>query len=597
MKGFLPALRYLSGYKLKLLLAFCSILAANGAALLGPYILRLGIDSIQARRPMSVLALFGLLYIGATCVEGVFRFSTRYFGNGTARDVEYQLRNDLFAHLQRQDVAFFQHYRTGDLMARATNDLNSVQRALGPGLVNLANTTVAFTSTVGAMLLINARLALYSAVILPLMSVIFSITGNAIQRRYERVQESFSDISTKVQENASGIRVVKAYAQEEPEADAFEAVNRQYITASIAHLRVQSLLWPAMFAVSGLATAVVLYFGGRDVIVGRLTVGQLVQFIAYLAALNWPMIALGWTVNLLQQGTASTNRLQQVLERQPGVRTDRQAEPVRALRGEIEYRGVTLRHGRAEVLSKINLRIPAGATVAVVGPTGSGKSSLASLLPRLWDPTEGQVLVDGIDVRLIPLDVLRRSIGYVPQETFLFSETLRENIAYGIENASQERIEWAAGVSQLSRDVEQFPQGYDTYLGERGVTLSGGQKQRTAIARAAAKDPAILILDDALSSVDTYTEEEILRRLKDVMATRTSLIISHRVSTVQHADHIVVLEDGRIVEEGTHQELVLRDGLYASMYRRQLLAEELSADPEDEDLELTGAGGDGATAG
>ncbi len=581
MKGLFPALQYLRNHKGKLAIAIFTIVAGNLAALLAPYILRLGIDAIEAGTAPRALWIYAAGLLAAAGVEGLFRFYARYLGNAVSRDVEYELRNDLFQHLQRQDAAFFQRSRTGDLMARATNDLNAVQRALGPGLSNLVNTLVAFVGTVAVMLTIDVQLAIYSAIILPLMSLIFAVTGGMIQRRYEQVQSKFSDISTKVQENASGIRVVKAYAQEEPEVVEFRQVNRQYIDASVAHLRVQALLWPTMFTVGGVATVVVLYFGGRDVIAGRISVGQLVQFIAYIGSLRWPMIALGWVVNLVQQGSASMTRLQQVLETQPHIQDADRTAQVDGLRGEVEFRNVTLQHGDATVLANIDLRVPAGSTVAIVGPTGSGKSSLAALVPRLWDPTEGQVLIDGIDVRLIPLELLRRRIGYVPQETFLFSEPLRENIAYGVETASQERVEWAAAVSQLERDIEQFPHGYDTYLGERGVTLSGGQKQRTALARAVMKDPSILILDDALSAVDTYTEEEILRRLRQVMETRTSLLISHRVSTVQHADHIIVLEDGRIVEEGTHESLVRLDGLYAAMYRRQLLAEELGVDPEE----------------
>ncbi|MBA2362582.1 MAG: ABC transporter ATP-binding protein, partial [Chloroflexia bacterium] len=541
MRGLFPAFRYLGRHKRKVALAMFCIVAANLAALLVPYILRLAIDAINDGTTSGQLALYGFVLLGAAVVEGIFRFYSRYLAAATSRDVEYELRNDLFRHFQRQDAAFFQRSRTGDLMARATNDLNAVQRALGPGISNSVNTVVAFVGTVAVMLTIDVQLALYSAIILPLMSLTFGITGGVIQRRYEKVQAGFSDISTKVQENASGIRVVKAYAQETAELEAFQEVNQRYIDNSISHLRIQALLWPAMFTVGGIATIVVLYFGGQDVIAGRISVGELVQFIAYVGALRWPMIALGWVMNLIQQGSASMIRLQQILQTEPTIRDAREPHPIQAIRGEILFRNVTLRHADATVLAQIDLHVPAGSTVAIVGPTGSGKSSLAALVPRLWDPTEGQVLIDGIDVRLIPLDLLRRSVGFVPQETFLFSEPIRENIAFGVDETSQEKVEWAATVSQLERDVEQFPHGYETYLGERGVTLSGGQKQRTAIARAVLKDPRILILDDALSAVDTYTEEEILRRLREVMRSRTSLIISHRTSTVRDADKIVVL--------------------------------------------------------
>ncbi len=592
MVGVRYILPYIRRHKAKLLLSILCFVVANFAALLSPYVLGRGIDAVTRHAPMGTLALIGVFLLLATLLEGVFRFGARYLGTGNARDIEYELRNDLFRAYQRQDASFFQTFRTGDLMARATNDLNAVQRSLGAGFSNLANTVIALITTVLAMLSIDVKLAILSILILPFTSVKMASAGRAIQRRFEKVQERFADISTKVQENASGIRVVKAYAQEDLEAEDFAHVNQNYMDASIAQLRIQSLLWPAMYVVGGAATVVVLYVGGMDVISGHITVGQLVQFLAYVAALRWPMVSLGWVVNLVQQGTASMIRLQRILTRAPAIQDSPDAVRVVRLRGEVEFRHVSLSYDGAEVLHDINFHIPAGATYALVGPTGSGKSSIASLIPRIWDPTSGQVLIDGIDVRLIPLAVLRRSVGYVPQETFLFSERIRDNIAYGVGDVPDERIEWAARISQLERDVEQFPHGYDTYLGERGVTLSGGQKQRTGIARAIIKDPSILILDDALSSVDTYTEDQILEGLRGVMETRTSLIIAHRISTVQHADHILVIDDGRIMEQGTHEELVRLGGMYASMYRRQLLAEEMSVADLEEDVEV-GTSGDG----
>ena len=406
-----------------------------------------------------------------------------------------------------------------------------------------------------------------------------------MNQRFEQLQAEFGDLSAKAQENFSGIRVVKAFSQEEAEIDAFAKVNGDYLDAAIGLAKVNGLMWPTMQFVLGGAVLATLYVGGQDAIDGRITIGQLVQFVAYLALISWPMIALGEVTNLIQQGWASLRRLQELYDAKPAI-TDPLDPVARPITGAVELRNVSFAYGQTIVLRDISFRVPAGGSLAIVGPTGSGKSTLVNLIPRLFDAQQGEVLVDGIDVRRYPLHVLRRAVGYVPQETFLFSVPLRENIGFGVDrDLKQAELEWAGEVSQLAKDVADFPASYDTMIGERGVTLSGGQKQRTAIARAVAKDPRILILDDALSAVDTYTESEILKRLRGVMRERTSIVVAHRISTVKDADEILVLDDGRIGERGTHRELLERGGLYAAMYRRQLLEEELEVDEEQSEHE------------
>ncbi|ACZ42074.1 ABC transporter related protein [Thermobaculum terrenum ATCC BAA-798] len=580
--------RLIYPYKRFFIISIISTIAANVASLFGPYIIRLSIDYVQSSRSLRMIGVYALLLLLAAAVEGYFRFSTRYFGGRVAREIEYELRNKLFRHLQFQDRQFFQSWHTGDLMARATNDLNAIQRSVSPGITNLFNTLAAFVSVVSVMLSISVVLTLYSVFILPLMSIIFIVSSRVIERRFEYVQSSFGDMSTKVQENASGVRVIKAYAQEDNEIKDFERINKQYLDASVSFIKIQSLLWPSMYVVAGIATVILLFIGGRQVIQGRMSIGELTQFLLYIGSLRWPMISIGWVVNLIQQGAASMNRIEQIISKLPSIRDEEPGlREISSIEGEIEFRNVSLTIGSHKILKNINLKVPAGSTLGIIGPTGSGKSMLVSLVPRLWDPTEGQILIDGINIRQIPLKVLRKNIGFVTQDTFLFSDTLKENITFGTNNKDESLVRWAAEVSQLSKDVEQFPKGYETIVGERGVTLSGGQKQRTTIARAIARDPKILILDDALSSVDTNTESEILKRLKTVMQQRTSIIVAHRISAIQNADQIIVLSDGEIVEQGKHSELLELDGLYASIYRRQLIAEELGVDEADSSVENT----------
>ena len=517
------------------------------------------------------------ILIGLSALKGLFQFWMRVIIIGISRDIEYDLRNDLFRHLASLSSDYYGRTRTGDIMARATNDLNAVRMMLGPGVMYWFETILTFALAMAVMLHADSRLALYAILPAPAVSVAVIAFGRVIHERFEKIQAMFSDISSRVQENLAGVRMIRAFVQERAEMRRFEELNRQYIAQNIKLVRIQGLFQPLLEALIGFTFAVVLWTGGRDVLRGRITIGSFVMFNTYMGTLVWPMIALGWVVNLMQRGGASLSRINQILDETPTVAAPPAPVPMGAVRGEIQFRGVAMDYGNGRALDGIDLCIPAGATISVVGHTGSGKSTLASLVPRLMDPTAGAVLVDGIDVRRYDPQELRRHIGFVPQETFLFSATIARNIAFGVESASHEEIRRAAEIAGLAADIEGFPDGYQTLVGERGITLSGGQKQRTAIARAILRNPRILILDDALSSVDTLTEERILTQLASIMHGRTVILISHRVSTVRQADTIVVLEKGRIAEQGTHAELIGRGGYYADLSRKQMLEEELEA--------------------
>jgi ATP-binding cassette subfamily B protein len=531
------------------------------------------------------LLTYAVLLLGIAIVGGYFRFLMRRIMVGASRIIEYDLRNDFFAHLERLPAGYFQERRTGDLMSRATNDLNAVRMMIGPAVMYSSTTIIVFIVALILMFSIDVRLTLIALIPLPFVSISVKYFGSVIHRRFEKIQEQLSDISAVTQEALAGVRVVRAYRQEPAELERFRIANQEYLDRNRALIRVQGMFYPSMSLFLGLAALLVLWMGSREVIRGHITLGEFVAFNSYLVMLSWPMIAFGWVTNMLQRGMASWKRMLDVFDADPAVMTYAPVgRPViRTIpRGGIEIRNLTFGFDKQEpVLKDVSVKIEPGQTVALVGPTGAGKSVLLSLLPRVHEPPAGTIFLDGMDVREIPLPVLRKAIGFVPQEPFLFSDTIANNIAFGLdEDTNGSRlplIEKAAAVSRLDKDLVEFPRGYDTLVGERGITLSGGQKQRTAIARAVITDPPILILDDAMSAVDTYTEEEILTRLRGVMQQRTSIIVSHRVSTVQHADQILVLEHGRVIERGDHDELVDLGGAYAELYRKQLLEEELAA--------------------
>jgi ATP-binding cassette subfamily B protein len=575
--------RYFYAYRAQWLVGLVFTIASTSLALVTPWLIRQAIDYFSSGESQLNWPLpgYALAIIGVALLEAGSRFVSRYVITGASREVEYDLRNAYFQHLETLEPAFFVRYRTGDLVARATNDLSAVRQLFGPALYNVLNTVLLVSIALVLMFQLSPTLAKWAALIAPAAAAIFMVTRARIEERFTRVQEQFAAMADHAQETFAGQRVVKAYAQEPDEAETFNATSQEYVRRQLRQIRLTGLLWPAMTAVVGLLTVLMLYLGGREVVEGRLTLGEFVQFNAYVAMLAWPMIALGWVATMWQQGTASLHRLHEVLVTAPVIHspTTRTAwQP----RGAIEFRNVSLTIDGHSILRDINLTIPAGATYALVGPLGSGKTSLVNLIPRLQDVTSGQVLIDGIDVRALPVDELRRRIGFVPQETFLFSGALRDNVAFGLapEQATVSRVRSAVHLAQLDNDLDQWPAGLETVIGERGVTLSGGQKQRTAIARAVAKEPLILVLDDALSSVDTRTEEAVLQGLNEFMARRTSLLIAHRVSTTRSAEQVVVLDRGRIVEQGTHAELLERQGLFARMYRRQLIAQELDVDEE-----------------
>jgi ATP-binding cassette subfamily B protein len=605
LKNLRPLLPYLKRYRWSYVFGTTCVFLTNGIWILFPLVLGKAADDLHEGVTRHKLLVYAGLLLAIATTKGIFQFLTRWVVIGISRDIEFDLRNDLFARLERLSFSYYQRNRTGDIMARATNDLNAVRMLLGPAIMYSANTIVYTAGALAFMISISPWLTLYTFFPLPAVSIVIQTFGRRIHERFERIQAMFSDISARAQENFSGARLIRAYVQEDAEIKLFERENQEYIRRSLKLVRLMGMLWPTLELMLGCAVVLVLWLGGREVINGQstvklisnlgsvipgvaapalrttlsldgsMTVGQFVSFSTYMMQLTWPIIALGWVINIFQRGTASLARINEIMLEQPAIQDGPEAKD-REIEGTIEFRNLNFSYEGKLVLHDLNLTIPTGTSLAIVGPTGSGKTTLVNLIPRIYDADPGMVLIDGRPIREYSLACLRSSIGFVPQETFLFSDRIRENIALGVESATDEEIRISAEAANIAADIESFPEAYDTLVGERGITLSGGQKQRTAIARALIRNPKILILDDALSSVDTHTEDKILNHLRDVMRGRTTIFISHRVSTVRNADRIAVLHGGQIVELGTHDELLALNGYYSDLYNKQLLEEELA---------------------
>jgi ATP-binding cassette subfamily B protein len=603
-----PLNPYLRRYWKNLAWGGVAVLFYNVIAVLLPQVVGHAVDDMRHGVTEQKIVYHSLRVLTIATLSAIFLYITRQVIIGASREIEFDLRNDLFANLERQPPAFYHTHRTGDIMARTTNDLAAVRQLLGPAIMYSANTLVFTAAALPFMVHISPKLTLYAFVPLPIASVLVQYFGARIHTRFERIQAMFSDISAKAQENFSGARLIRAFAQEDAEIASFETANREYIRRSLHLVRLMAMLWPTLEFVLGLSLMITLLVGGHEVITHRISAGDFTAFFLYMVRLTWPMIAIGWVVNLFQRGTASVVRIDELLKQQPAIADDPTVVPsplgtspsfgssspfglssrseaegsaslpdAAPIQGAVTLRNLTFAYPNGpNVLCDINLEIPAGSSLAIVGPTGSGKSTLVNLIPRMLDAAPGTVLIDGEPIRNYPLAEIRGSIGFVPQETFLFSETIRQNIAFGVPRATDDQILESATIAHIATEILEFPKGFETMVGERGITLSGGQKQRTAIARAVIRNPRILILDDALASVDTFTEEQILSGLRRVMQGRTTIFISHRISTARNADQIAVLVGGRIVERGTHDELILRNGYYTSLYEKQQLEEEIA---------------------
>ncbi len=579
---FRPIRPYLARYNKRFVVGFACLIAGQSIGAVVGLVIKAGIDDLNdvRLRTHSVLlhelAIVAGLLVGLSLIKSVFQFWARWILIGISRDAEYDLRNDLFRHLLRLSPRYYTENRTGDLMSKLTNDLSAVRNMIGPGIMYSGSTVVTCVVSIALMIHLDWKLTLMSLAPLPLVSVAVKYFGDKIHERFEKIQALYSELTERVRENISGVRVVRAFRQEDAEMATFDVMNLDMVKKNRRLIWISSFLWPAMGLMYAVAVMMVLVVGGQHVVRGMITVGTFTAFNWYLLNLIWPIIALGYVTNLVQRGLASQGRLMSIFDAKPDI-DDREVpeDPITALMGDIEFRNLSFSYNGHAILKNINLHIPAGKTVAVVGATGSGKSTLVNLIPRLYEAPPGTLLIDGVPIRQIPLQTLRKDIGFVPQETFLFSETIRENIRMGVPQASDADVERAAEISNILPEINGFPNKFDTMVGERGLTLSGGQKQRTAISRAVIRNPRIMILDDALSSVDTYTEETILRQLTGVLAGRTTILISHRVSTIQNADEIVVLHDGEIAERGTHAELLAMNGHYTELYNKQLIEEAL----------------------
>lgn len=578
MKNLFSLKKYFARYKKKLFWGFIFILLSNAGTVYIPLIMKDAVNELQKHVSASQLLHYALLIVGTSIAAGIFTFMIRQTIIVVSREIEYDLRYDFWQHLQKLPLRYFQNNSTGNIMAHATNDVNAVRSFLGPAVMYSTDTSITLLFTVIIMITLNPMLTLYTLIPLPFLSILVYKVGKLIHERFTLIQEKFSDLTTKAQENFSGIRVVKSYVREENEINEFNKLCSEYMDRNMSMVKIQAFLQPIFLLITGFSVIVVIWLGGNMVISKSMTLGDIVAFIFYLGILTWPMIALGFVINLVQQGEASMKRLNKIFNEPYEIEDNEETDSsINNIKGEIEFRNVSFRYQEnlPPVLKNINIKIPQGSTIAIMGYTGSGKTSLINLIPRLYDVTDGEILIDGINIKKYPLSVLRKNIGLVQQESFLFSDSILNNLSYGLPEVSMDKVQEVSNIASFNTDIGGFKNSFKTMLGERGITLSGGQKQRASLARALAIDPKILILDDSFSAVDTNTEEQILKKLKQYMEKRTSIIISHRVSTVKDADKIFVISEAKIAEEGTHEKLISHGGIYADLYYKQLLEKEL----------------------
>ncbi|MGA7837404.1 MAG: ABC transporter ATP-binding protein [Ignavibacteriaceae bacterium] len=578
MQNLFTLKKYFVRYKKKLFLGFIFILLSNAGAVYIPLITKNAINELSKEVRADLLVHFAILIVGASLFAGFFRFLIRETIIVVSREIEFDLRQDFWEHIQKLPLRYFQNNSTGNIMAHATNDINSVRSFLGPAVMYSADTLTRLIIVITIMLSLNISLTLFTLIPLPLLSILVYKVGKLIHEKFTLIQEKFSELTTKAQENYSGIRVIKSYVREENEIKGFKKLSRDFLERNMDMIKIQALLFPLLLLITGLSVIIIVWVGGIKVINNEISLGDVVAFIAYLGMLTWPMIAFGWVINIIQQGEASMKRLNKIFAEPYEIKDTEETDfNLKDIQGEIEFKNVSFRYSDnlPYIFKNVNLKIPIGSTTAVMGYTGSGKTTFINLIPRLYDITEGEVLIDGVNVKNVPLKILRTKIGLVQQEAFLFSDTIMNNISYGLRDINKERVETVSAIANFTDDINDFPKGFETIMGERGITLSGGQKQRASLARSLAIDPKVLILDDSFSAVDTNTEEKILKNLKNFMRDKTSIIISHRISTVKDADNIIVLAEGKIKEQGKHEDLVALKGIYADLHYKQLLEKEL----------------------